>query len=158
MKKKIIFADLDGTLIETASGKTFPINSSDWVIKEGVLEALRRWAPGELKVVTNQGGIEKGFVVEAEFIEKINRVAETISRTLPETKVSYEYCTSNDPSNPYRKPNPGMILSGMNGYEPIDCLMVGDASGRPGNFSDSDKKAAEGAGIDYLDINDFING
>ena len=36
-------------------------------------------------------------------------------------------------------------------------LMIGDASGKEGEFSDSDKKTAEKFGIDYMDINDFIN-
>lgn len=36
-------------------------------------------------------------------------------------------------------------------------IMIGDASGKPGDFSDSDKKCAENFGIDYLDVEDFIN-
>ena len=34
--------------------------------------------------------------------------------------------------------------------------MIGDASGKEGQFSDSDKKTAENFGIDYLDVEDFI--
>ena len=34
--------------------------------------------------------------------------------------------------------------------------MIGDASGKPGQFSDSDKRTAENFGIDYLDIEDFL--
>ena len=33
---------------------------------------------------------------------------------------------------------------------------IGDASGKEGQFSDSDKKCAENAGYDYMDVNDFI--
>ena len=36
-----------------------------------------------------------------------------------------------------------------------ETLMVGDASGLPGQFSDSDKKFAENARIDYMGVNDF---
>ena len=36
-------------------------------------------------------------------------------------------------------------------------LMIGDASGKEGQFSDSDKKTAENFGIDYMDVDDFIN-
>ena len=32
-----------------------------------------------------------------------------------------------------------------------------DASGKEGQFSDSDKKTAENFGIDYMDVNDFVN-
>lgn len=34
--------------------------------------------------------------------------------------------------------------------------MIGDASGKPGDFSDSDKKCAENFGIDYIDVRDFL--
>ena len=36
-------------------------------------------------------------------------------------------------------------------------LMIGDASGKEGQVSDSDKKTAENFGIDYIDVEDFIN-
>ena len=35
-------------------------------------------------------------------------------------------------------------------------LMIGDASGKEGQFSDSDKKTAENFGIDYMDVDDFV--
>lgn len=34
--------------------------------------------------------------------------------------------------------------------------MIGDASGKEGQFSDSDKRCAENFGVDYLDVNDFV--
>ena len=37
------------------------------------------------------------------------------------------------------------------------CLMIGDASGKEGQFSDSDKKTAENFDIDYMDVEDFVN-
>ena len=37
-----------------------------------------------------------------------------------------------------------------------ECIMIGDASGKPGDFSDSDKKCAENFGIDYIDVRDFL--
>ena len=36
-------------------------------------------------------------------------------------------------------------------------FMIGDASGKEGQFSDSDKKTAENFGIDYMDVEDFLN-
>lgn len=38
-----------------------------------------------------------------------------------------------------------------------EMLMIGDASGKEGDFSDSDKKCAENFGIDYIDVRDFLN-
>lgn len=45
-----------------------------------------------------------------------------------------------------------------NRYSKFDCLMLGDAFGREGNFGDSDLTSAENFGIDYIDVNDFVNG
>ena len=42
-------------------------------------------------------------------------------------------------------------------YVKSASLMIGDASGKEGQFSDSDKKTAENFGIDYMDVNDFVN-
>ena len=35
--------------------------------------------------------------------------------------------------------------------------VFGNASGKEGQFSDSDKKTAENFYIDYIDVNDFVN-
>lgn len=43
------------------------------------------------------------------------------------------------------------------GYIKSVTLMIGDASGLEGQFSDSDKRTAENFGIDYLDVNEFVN-
>ena len=80
------------------------------------------------------------------------------------SNVFYDFCTSNDKSDYYRKPNIGML------EELVDCtcalgsdfpkeniLMIGDASGKEGQFSDSDKKCAENFGIAYMDVEDFLN-
>lgn len=74
------------------------------------------------------------------------------------------YCGSNDRNNPMRKPNTGMLEELFNNYKSWndglsekDCLMIGDASGLEGQFSDSDKKTAENFGIDYMDVSEFVN-
>ena len=74
------------------------------------------------------------------------------------------YCETNDKLDPYRKPNPGMLYGLLDKYVGYDLgytkhvsLMIGYASGKEGQFSDSDKKTAENFGIDYMDVNDFVN-
>lgn len=69
------------------------------------------------------------------------------------------YCFSMYKDNPYRKPNTGMLEQLYNQYfvhSKDECIMIGDASGKPGDFSDSDKKCAENFGIDYIDVRDFL--
>ena len=159
---KVIFCDLDGTLIETISGETFPKGIWDMKIKFDVLDAIKKLNPKCILIVSNQGGIESGFVDAHDFRAK----SEYITRAIREycgCECYAMYCETNDKSDPYRKPNVGMLEGLLESYVGDDfdyikqkSLMIGDASGKEGQFSDSDKKTAENFGIDYLDVNDFI--
>lgn len=155
---KVLFADLDGTLIKTRSGKDFPVDKDDWTIPSYVIRSIRKYAPDYLLIVTNQGGIGHGIVKEDDFKEKIKNIISEFKESLPSIKYDYIYCASNDKEDTMRKPNPGMVDCFIDQYklDREDCLMIGDASGKEGNFSDSDKKCAENAEIRYMDILDFI--
>lgn len=167
MKKyKVLFCDLDGTLIETLSGKTFPKGIWDMKFKFDVLDAIKKLAPEYVFIVSNQGGIALGFVDATNIESKFDYVCSALSDycNISIHKVSYNFCSSNNPLDKDRKPNTGMLEYF---YEPYInkwykdegkncCLMIGDASGLEGQFSDSNKKTAENFGIDYLDVNDFI--
>ena len=161
--KKIIFCDLDGTLIETISGETFPKGVWDMRIKFDVLNAIKKLNPEYIFIMSNQGGIESGFVDEYDFKNKIGYIACAI-REYCDCKCYYMYCETNEKSDPYRKPNTGMLEILLESYVEDDfdfikqkSLMIGDASGKEGQFSDIDKKTAENFGIDYMDVNDFVN-
>ena len=161
MKKyKVLFADLDGTLITTASGKTFPEGIWDMQFKFDVLDAIKRLNPDYVFIVSNQGGIEKGYSTSLLFESKAQYICRCINDYCSISNVRYYYCTSNDKDYPYRKPNTGMLADMLEHTEngkikKEECLMIGDASGKPGQWSDSDKKTAENFGIDYLDVEDF---
>lgn len=45
------------------------------------------------------------------------------------------------------------------GYKIIydTILMIGDASGKEGQLSDSDKKTAGNFGCEYMDVDDFVD-
>lgn len=156
---KVLFIDLDGTLIETVSGSVFPKSIDDWKFKPGMLEAIQQWDPDFVHIVTNQGGIEKGYLKEEHFITKmLNIQVQFIMAT--NKPITFNYCKSNDPACYYRKPNPWMVEewfdNGRGGCLRKDCLMVGDASGKPGDFSDSDKQCAARAEVKYMDVEEFI--
>ena len=161
--KKVIFCDLDGTLIETISGETFPKGIWDMRIKLDVLDAIKKLNPEYVLIVSNQGGIESGFVDTHDF----NSKCEYITRAIREycgCECYAMYCDSNNKSDPYRKPNTKMLETLLEDYVGDDfdfikqkSLMIGDASGKEGQFSDSDKKTAENFGIDYMDVNDLVN-
>ena len=160
---KVIFTDLDGTLIDTISGETFPKGIWDMRIKFDVLDAIKKLNPEYIFIVSNQGGIESGFVDGNNF----RRKSEYITRAIKEycgCECHAMYCETNDKLDTYRKPNTKMLETLLEDYVGDDVeyikqksLMIGDASGKEGQFSDSDKKTAENFGIDYIDVNDFVN-
>lgn len=176
--KRILLFDFDGTLIETASGNTFATDLTDMRIKMDVVnKALDLMQENGVKVfaiVSNQGGVEAGFVSGADIEAKIEYVLRSVhdlavKRGIRGVLYEKRLCYSNDEQNSMRKPNTGMIddilmkckdtvMRGMNFSQLKGCsLMVGDASGLPGQFSDSDKVCAYNSGIDYMDITTFLD-
>lgn len=176
--KRILLFDFDGTLIETASGNTFATDLTDMRIKMDVVnKALDLMQENGVKVfaiVSNQGGVEAGFVSGADIEAKIEYVLRSVhdlavKRGIRGVLYEKRLCYSNDEQNTMRKPNTGMIddilmkckdtvMRGMNFSQLKGCsLMVGDASGLPGQFSDSDKVCAYNSGINYMDITTFLD-
>lgn len=160
---KVLFCDMDGTLIETVSGETFPKGIWDMKFKFDVLDAIKNLNPKVIFIVTNQGGIEKGLVSQLSIYVKCKYVN---NRTMDYCDIDtrFMYCGSNNKTHSMRKPNTGMLKKLFNNYKSWnaglsekDCLMIGDASGLEGQFSDSDKKTAENFGIDYMDVSEFVN-
>lgn len=162
---KILFADLDNTITETRSGNDFPTDINDWKFKPGVIEKIYDMGINRLHIVSNQGGIEKGYFTKNDIIRKFTKIKNDIlsysNKGYCPFNVSFDFSETNRPSDRKRKPNTGMFEDFFkiygSAYHKSDCLMIGDASGQEGNFSDSDKKAAENFDIDYMDINDFLN-
>ena len=173
--KRILFADLDGTLIQTASGKTFAEDCTDFRIRKDVLDKIKCMDGLRfLHIVTNQGGVPQ-YISRKELEAKLCGIIHFIqaylnkeSAFMPDEndiEVGVDYCISMDKDHPCRKPNTGMLENFIDGKlrfaakwlkEKKNMLMIGDASGKPGQFSDSDKKCAENFGIDYLDVEDFL--
>lgn len=161
-KKKFLVIDLDGTLIHTITGKTFPKGIWDMRLDINVLESIKNLNPEYILIATNQGGIEKGFVNRYNFEAKLEYIRRSVAEYAECENVRADYTEFNDEDNYYRKPNPGMFdemfeVLQESGVTKEDCLMVGDASGNPGDFSDSDKKFAENCGIEYMDVRHFVD-
>lgn len=162
---KILFADLDGTIIDTLTGNTFPCGIWDMKFKFDVIDKIKKCGFKCLIIISNQGGIEKGLVDEKHFVKgKMNYVTKSLEEYLG-IPVEYQYCASNDRECEYKKPNIGMLRTACWKFvasrwnmvvDKKDMLMIGDASGKEGQFSDSDRKCAENYGIDYMDVEDFL--
>ncbi len=170
-KKTILFADLDGTLITTASGETFPKDVTDFRLRKPVLDAIIRLMPNlrHVEIVTNQGGVPK-FYTKEEIKAKLCAIRDFLfiylNKDKPENtpciSVAYQACFSLDKDDPMRKPNTGMLqqLLLIRGEFKESMFMIGDASGihtdTRNDFSDSDLQCAINFEIDYLDVEDFI--
>ena len=160
--KKVVFADLDGTLIETVTGHTHPKGVWDVKLKLDTFQNIQLAFPKMkyLFVVTNQGGIEKGIVNPEMFEKKLEWVLASLFEYMGgKVRVGGVICPTNDETYRRRKPNPGMLEDLIKEFqvgEPLtEMVMIGDASGKEGDFSDSDKKTAENLGIDYIDVRDL---
>ena len=118
MKKyDIIFSNLDGTLIKTISGETFPKGIWDMQIRFEVLDKIKELKPKFLFIVSNQGGIEKGSVDDSHFRAKLRFIVHSIEEYC-DIPVDYYYCSSNDKDDKNRKPNYGMLNKALLDYLP----------------------------------------
>lgn len=141
--KEVIFCDLDGTLIDTISGETFPKGIWDMRIKFDVLNKIKELNPKCLFIVSNQGGIESGFIKEHHFSDKCQYVCDIIKEYCGIDLVWFTYCRTNDKTSKDRKPNTGMLdviletyfydsyYTNTNDFK-TKSLMIGDASGKEG--------------------------
>lgn len=162
---KFILIDMDGTLVRTASGRTFPKTEHDWMPILEMYDALKRNQPVHIHIVSNQGNMtgKRNKVDEEAWRLKAEYICKSLSYYTG-ASVSYDYCRTTDKDDPKRKPNSGMFdcfLRYMAHFykvqvSPSDCIMVGDASGKPGQFSNSDLMFAKNSGIDYMDAADYI--
>jgi len=135
---KIASFDLDSTLITSKSGRRFPKDPKDWkwlyseVPKKLKILHETGW---KLIVFTNQNGISLGRVKLKDFYTKLNNIF-----TILNLPVTIFLATEKDM---YRKPDVGM-WNIMKKIEPTfkKSFYVGDAAGRPKDFSTSDRKFA----------------
>lgn len=158
---RALLMDLDGTIIQTKSGKTFPKNVDDWEFIPGVLARIREAHDFgfPIYIVTNQGGISKGYIRASDLETKLENIVYAIKdqcEISQDNEIAYRYCGTM--GSYFHKPNPGMAydLALEDGLMLHKSIMVGDASGLPGNHSDSDLVFAENINATYIDVNEFI--
>lgn len=174
--KRILLFDFDGTLIETASGGLYAKDLTDMKIKQDVvnraLDLMEQNGVKYFGIISNQCDVGVGFVSDEDIDAKINYVLRcvhdlAVKRGIRGVVYGHYECFSIDEHDPMMKPNPGMVYKALGAcrlmmdgitYEDITkmTLMVGNASGMPGQFSDSDKVCAEKAGVDYMDVIQFV--
>lgn len=128
--KNIAAFDLDSTIIETASGKKFAKDYTDWKLMINVKRKLGELHRAGYRIVffTNQAGIPKGKPTKDDFAKKINSIAKAVNVPLLVLAATRQ--------DMYRKPCMGMwnhLIDHENGNvkpEASNCFYVGDAAGR----------------------------
>lgn len=160
MKKyKLLITDLDGTLIEALSGDTFPKGIWDMKIKLYVFEAIKNYAPDDILIISNQGGIEKGFVDKEMFEYKFDYISSALE-DYTNISVYNFYCDNNDKDNINRKPNTGMIDQYMDYIKFINdnvdeenkiiydtIMMIGDAPEKKGSSPTPIRRRRKTSGV-----------
>lgn len=151
----IIFVNLDNTLIKTKSGKKFPLHSKDWIFIPETINALKYYLNrrnNKVVIITNQLGIEQGFINETVFVQKIEDICNKLEKVLALKKntISYRYCKKDNTFDTI--PSPGMVFEFLMEEELTlyNSVMLGEA--------DKDKTFSINAGIQtYHSIADIVN-
>ena len=134
--EKIAGFDMDGTIITTASGRTFPTSCNDWeFLNDKVPEKMQSLAKDGYKVVifTNQAGIEKNKTTVNEIQTKISNITNKLGM-----KMQVFISTG---ENHFRKPSTLMwdfMVKNHNEEITVDkskSFYVGDAAGRAKGWS-----------------------
>ncbi|KAH7697196.1 pol polyprotein [Aphelenchoides avenae] len=156
-RARICALNLDGTIIKTRSGATFPKHKDDWQFwNETVPEKLRRMHHCDFKVCvfSNQFGLSNGAADLQALKSKIEDVCDAIA-----VPMQFFVAVSD---GFYRKPNIGMwrlLEESENDYEEVSkehSFYVGNAAGRPASanrpadHANSDELFAANAGIEFV--------
>lgn len=163
-KKAILGFDLDGTLIRPRGGRKFPASVDDWLWNapfETLLRNLQKFQKFyNIVIFSNQGALEADEAV-AEFVQKkINVILGHLEAPPPDGPgVPVSVFLARGMKSRYRKPIDRMwsLYRELAGLAPnrIDAF-VGDAAGRAGDFSDSDRKFAVNAGAQFQTPEQFF--
>ena len=137
--KNIVIFDLDGTIIKTKSGKTFPINSNDWIFNyDNVSEIINNLENTIVGIITNQKGLKSDSMIK-DWQNKLDNITKNIN---------IHFIFSSFKDDRYRKPMIGSweflkeTFKEFNNFSNNNIFYIGDAAGREGDHTDTDLKFA----------------
>lgn len=159
-EKRIVFVDLDDTLIKTVSGGDHPLGVYDMTLRLDVFAKLKMIAPNAVFIVTNQGGIETGKTPATLFQAKFMYVIAALQEFLGmHTFVAGKFCPTHNPDFEGRKPNTAMLTSMLDEFEQIvqdykfskeECVYIGDT------LIDTERKTAQNFGCDFVPVEELL--
>lgn len=164
---KAVFADLDGTLVRSKSGKKYPENTDDWILDLTLLDAIYAYMfrnlSGTLCIISNEEGVEAGMVTRDNVMARLTKIKNAIADYFLDKysynlKIDFAASFTNDPTDFMRKPNPGLgyKLAIANNLILSQCIMIGDSSGREDDSSDIDEGFASNCVMNYFDVENFV--
>jgi len=141
-----VFLDRDGVINEKAPEGQYIVRPDQVRLLSGAAEATARLNRARylVIVITNQRGIGKGLMSEADFWLVMQRIEERLGLAKAHLDAVY-FCPDVEDQSPCRKPNTGMIEQALRDFPDIvldQSWMVGD--------SVSDQECATRAGINSV--------
>ncbi|KAL6235179.1 hypothetical protein BDW75DRAFT_210493 [Aspergillus navahoensis] len=166
-KPKIAAFDFDSTLVATASGNTFPRNSTDWKWwNQNVPSTLQKLNADGYHVVifTNQSKISLKKDKKGNVSTSFNNFKERVSAVMKQLNIPLGVYAATE-YDEYRKPRAGMWREFLDDYDfdvtgldSSESVFVGDAAGRPGDHSAADRGFAANANITFKTPEEFFLG
>jgi D-glycero-D-manno-heptose 1,7-bisphosphate phosphatase len=149
MSKLYIF-DADSTLRRcTVPGQYYPHGPDQWRPIALAYQRLRQidWRDNHFAIASNQGGVAKGYLTKEMAKEMLDTLAHVMVPRMPHLIAMCPHPSDGDCE--CRKPKPGMLnaLMAYHKTPPARTMFVGDM--------DTDKMAANSAGIEFAWIWDF---
>lgn len=140
-RSKMAAFDYDQTLVKPKTKTSFSKDVNDW-------QWLRENVPTEIKQFYKKGyGIVIFTNQTKTKVFKVEQIRNVLSSLDIPIMIFIEF------NKEFKKPNPHMYNLYIEGKKIVnkkESFFVGDALGRPGDFSDSDKEFANNCGIKYI--------
>lgn len=145
--QQAVFFDLDHTIVKPKGDNIHAKDPDDWAFvipRDTMLKA------GCVVVFTNQGGIAKSKYTIEDLQKRLENIFEGFTDVLCFAAIGQRY----------RKPYPCMMWEFNKMFGNVaaaECCFIGDAAGRPGDFSDSDLKFAHNCGMQFQTPEEFTS-
>jgi histidinol-phosphate phosphatase family protein len=147
--RRCVFLDRDGVINAKRPEGMYVTNWSEFTFLPTIIDWIRLFNTLNFLVivVTNQRGVARGIMTQADVEEVHRHMVATLAEQGARIDDIY-YCPHDRDTCQCRKPAPGMVFSARDKWE-IDLsasLMIGD--------SDADEGLAQNAGLRFLRVRD----
>ena len=145
---KVACFDIDGTLIKTKSGKTFPINGNDWIwLYDNIITKIQELYKNKYCIIF----ISNQFILKTN--EQLTEWQNKLDKMIQELDVPVLVYASKQ-KDKFRKPLPFIwrefIIPNIKKIDYDKSFYCGDAMGRTEDHSDCDIKFAHNCNLTFI--------